>query len=90
MVMVNADGWRVEKIYRIVGDHVPVARLRISWHGFWRADCRITAEVSTFVDLSTLVPDGPRLVRGGSAVRLGERRANRRSSVGMPLPSSRL
>jgi hypothetical protein len=59
MVMVNAGGWRVEKVTRTVCDQIPVASLRISWHGYWQADCRTTAEVAEFVDLSTLVPEAP-------------------------------
>lgn len=59
MVMVNANGWRVEKVVRTFGDRVPVAGLRISWHGYWQADCRTTAEVAEYVDLSTLVPEAP-------------------------------
>jgi hypothetical protein len=59
MVMINANGWRVEKVIRTVGDRVPVAGLRISWHGYWQADCLTTAEVAEYVDLSTLVPEAP-------------------------------
>jgi hypothetical protein len=57
MVMVNADGWRVEKVMRTFGDRVPVAALRVSWHGYWQADCFTTAEVAEYVDLTTLVPE---------------------------------
>jgi len=57
MVMVNANGWRVEKVIRTFGDRVRVAGLRISWHGYWQADCRTTAEVAEYVDLTTLVPE---------------------------------
>jgi hypothetical protein len=57
MVMVNADGWRVEKVMRTSGDRVPVPGLRVSWHGYWQADCRTTAEVAEYVDLTTLVPE---------------------------------
>jgi hypothetical protein len=57
MVMVNADGWRVEKVMRTFGDRVPVAGLRVSWHGYWQADCLTTAEVAGYVDLTTLVPE---------------------------------
>jgi hypothetical protein len=57
MVMVNADGWRVEKVMRTFGDRVPVAALRVSWHGYWQADCLTTAEVAEYVDLNTLVPE---------------------------------
>jgi hypothetical protein len=57
MVMVNADGWRVEKVMRTFGDRVRVAALRVSWHGYWQADCLTTAEVAEYVDLTTLVPE---------------------------------
>jgi hypothetical protein len=57
--MVNAGGWRVEKAIRTFGDRVPVAWLRISWQGYWQADCLTTAEVAEYVDLSTLVPEAP-------------------------------
>jgi hypothetical protein len=57
MVMVNANGWRVEKVVRRVGDRIPLEGLRISWHGYWQADCLTTAEVAEYVDLSTLVPE---------------------------------
>jgi hypothetical protein len=60
MVMVNADGWRVEKVISIGGGQVPVAELRVSWRGYWQADCLTTAEVAEYVDLSTLVPEAPR------------------------------
>jgi hypothetical protein len=59
MVMVNANGWRVEKVMRTFGDRVPVAGLRVSWHGYWQADCLTTAEVAEYLDLSTLVPETP-------------------------------
>ena len=57
--MVNASGWRVEKVIRTLGDRVPVAWLRVSWQGFWQADCLTTAGVAEYVDLSTLVPEAP-------------------------------
>ena len=59
MVMVNASGWRVEKVIRTLRGRVPVAWLRISWQGYWQADCLTTAEVGEYVDLSTLVPEAP-------------------------------
>ena len=59
MVMVNASGWWVEKVIRTLGDRVPVAWLRVSWQGFWQADCLTTAGVAEYVDLSTLVPEAP-------------------------------
>lgn len=61
MVMVNASGWRVEKVIRTFRDRVPVAWLRISWQGYWQADCLTTAEVAEYVDLSTLVPEARHL-----------------------------
>jgi hypothetical protein len=57
MVMVNANGWRVEKVMRRFGDRVPGAALRVSWNGYWQADCLTTAEVAQYVDPSTLVPE---------------------------------
>jgi len=57
MVMVNANGWRVENVIRTFGDRVPVTGLRVSWHGYWQADCLTTAEVAEYVDLTTLVPE---------------------------------
>jgi hypothetical protein len=57
MVMVNANGWRVEKVTRTSGDQIRVAGLRVSWHGYWQADCLTTAEVAEYVDLTTLVPE---------------------------------
>lgn len=58
--MVNANGWRVEKVMRTFGDRVRVAGLRISWRGYWQADCRTTAEVAEYLDLTTLVPETSR------------------------------
>ena len=57
--MINAAGWRVEKVtvQRAPGtpaDHV----LRVSWRGYWQADCKTTAEVAGLVELATLVPEG--------------------------------
>ena len=60
MVMVNANGWRVEKVIRTFRGRVPAAVLRISWHGYWQADCLTTAQVAEYVELSTLVPEAPR------------------------------
>jgi hypothetical protein len=59
MVMVNASGWRVEKVIRTDRHRLPVEWLRISWHGYWQADCLTTAEVAEYLDLSTLVPETP-------------------------------
>lgn len=56
--MVSAAGWRVERTV-VPGefDSLPTAVLRVSWRGYWQADCASTAEVATLVDLATLVPD---------------------------------
>jgi hypothetical protein len=57
--MINATGWRVE---RAVVQPLPGSRpqnvLRVSWRGYWQADCETTAEVARHVDLATLVPEG--------------------------------
>ena len=44
MVMVNASGWRVEKVIRTFGDRVPVVGLRVSWRGYWQAGCLAAAK----------------------------------------------
>ena len=31
-------------------------RLRVSWRGYWQADCETSDEVAGYVDISTLVP----------------------------------
>lgn len=61
MAMVSADGWRVEKVIRTLPGELPVARLRVSWRGYWQADCLTTEEVEAYVDLSTLVPSSTHL-----------------------------
>lgn len=61
MVMVSASGWRVENVVRTFPDRLPVALLRVSWRGYWQADCLTTAEVAEYVDPSTLVPADPHL-----------------------------
>ena len=59
MVMVNQAGWRVERATVICGpDGRPKQVLRVSWQGYWQADCATTGEVAAHVDLSTLVPTG--------------------------------
>lgn len=56
MTMVSAAGWRVERVIREVPGRGPSLRLRVSWKGFWQADCETSEEVAEYVDLSTLVP----------------------------------
>ncbi len=56
MVMVSASGWRVEKVVRTLPEHLPEVRLRVSWRGYWQADCATTDEVAKYVELSSLVP----------------------------------
>jgi hypothetical protein len=56
MAMVSADGWRVERVVRTTAEGDPVAVLRVSWKGYWQADCATSREVGEYVDLSTLVP----------------------------------
>ncbi len=59
MVMVSQDGWRVERIMAPrVPDGMPERLLRVSWRGYWQADCVTTTEVARYVDLTTLVPTG--------------------------------
>jgi len=59
MVMVSQAGWRVEQVTvtRRPGE-VPAEVFRVSWKGYWQADCATTADVARHVDLSTLVPTG--------------------------------
>jgi hypothetical protein len=58
VAMVSAAGWRVERIPLAGADGVqPGHALRVSWRGYWQADCATSAEVATHVDLATLVPD---------------------------------
>jgi hypothetical protein len=61
MTMVSAAGWQVERVVREVPGRGPSVRLRVSWKGFWQADCESSDEVATYVDLSTLVPAVPHL-----------------------------
>ena len=61
MTMVSAAGWRVERVIREVPGRGPSLRLRVSWKGFWQADCETSEEVAEYVDLSTLVPAVPHL-----------------------------
>ncbi len=58
MAMVSAAGWRVERIPLAGADGVHEGHaLRVSWRGYWQADCATSAEVAKHVDLATLVPD---------------------------------
>jgi hypothetical protein len=61
MTMVSAAGWRVERVVREVPGRGPSMMLRVSWKGFWQADCESSEDVAKFVDLSTLVPAVPHL-----------------------------
>jgi hypothetical protein len=59
MVMVSQAGWRVERVTvnpRPAGE--PYEVFRVSWKGYWQADCATTVEVARYVDLTTLVPTG--------------------------------
>ena len=44
MVMVSQAGWRVEQVTvtRRPGE-VPAEVFRVSWKGYWQADCATTA-----------------------------------------------
>jgi hypothetical protein len=70
--MINAAGWRVERavVQHFLGSR-PEKVLRVSWRGYWQADCATTAEVALHVDLATLVPEGwahvrPQLARAAA------------------------
>ena len=57
--MVRQAGWRVERVTvtpRPGG--VPAEVFRVSWKGYWQADCATTMDVARHVDLTTLVPTG--------------------------------
>ena len=57
--MVSQAGWRVEQVTvtpRPGG--VPAEVFRVSWKGYWQADCATTADVARHLDLFTLVPTG--------------------------------
>jgi hypothetical protein len=53
--MVSPDGYRVEliEVQRSLS-RPPRPRLRVTWRGFWIADCRSVPEVARYVDLATL------------------------------------
>lgn len=64
MAMVSAAGWRVERaVVAVVPGSLPQRVLRVSWRGYWQADCATTAEVAAYVDTATLVPEGWAAVR---------------------------
>jgi hypothetical protein len=57
--MVSQSGWRVERVtVTRRPDGVSNDVFRVSWKGYWQADCATTGEVADHVDLSTLVPTG--------------------------------
>jgi len=57
--MVSQAGWRVERATVSCGPAgLPQQVFRVSWKGYWQADCATTGEVADHVDLSTLVPTG--------------------------------
>lgn len=59
MAMVNQAGWRVEKVTLQPSPERPfVDRLRVSWRGYWQADCKSTEEVAQYVDIASLTPEG--------------------------------
>jgi hypothetical protein len=64
MAMVSAAGWRVERAV-VAGEpgSLPRRVLRVSWRGYWQADCATTAEVAAYVDTATLVPEGWSVMR---------------------------
>lgn len=75
MAMVSVAGWRVERAV-VVGEPgcLPQRVLRVSWRGYWQADCATTAEVAAYVDTATLVPEtgrvgGPMIAKGAPALR---------------------
>jgi hypothetical protein len=57
--MINQAGWRDERVIIQRGpDNPPNHVLRVSWRGYWQADCSTTEEVARHVELATLVPEG--------------------------------
>jgi hypothetical protein len=57
--MVSQAGWRVTQVTVTSGPgNAPQRVFRVSWKGYWQADCATTAEVARYVDLTTLVPVG--------------------------------
>jgi len=77
--MVSQSGWRVERVtVTRQPDGVSAQVFRVSWKGYWQADCATTADVARHVDLSTLVPTGWAPLRTpeylGEAAKAGSRR----------------
>ena len=68
MTMVSADGWRVERVVRHVPGRGASMRLRVSWRGYWQADCETSDQVAEYVDISTLVPSVTHLYERAYAV----------------------
>jgi hypothetical protein len=65
--MVSPDGYRVERI--LVQRSLrrpPRPYLRVSWRGYWIADCRTVAEVARYVDLATLTEERADVWRRGA------------------------
>ena len=57
--MVSQAGWRVERVTVTPRpDLGPYEVFRVSWKGYWQADCATTVDVARYVDLTTLVPAG--------------------------------
>ena len=54
--MVSADGYRVESILVQRSLRRPRAALRITWRGYFVADCATAHEVGEHVDLTLLEP----------------------------------
>jgi hypothetical protein len=53
--MVSADGYRIEQISLQRSLRRPaVSYLRVTWRGYFIADCRSPVEVARYVDLCTL------------------------------------
>jgi hypothetical protein len=81
--MVSQAGWRVERVtVTRVPDGVPEQVFRVTWKGYWQADCATTGEVARHVDLSTLVPvgwAGARAAEHASPVEARARLAARRA-----------
>ena len=50
MTMVSADGWRVERVVRRMPGREPAMRLRVSWRGYWQADCETSDQVAEYAE----------------------------------------
>jgi hypothetical protein len=56
--VISPDGYRVERILMQRSlRRPPRPYLRVTWRGYWIADCRTVAEVARLVDLATLAED---------------------------------